>query len=145
MDGKLQNKSGHEPGFLAGLKKNRRAHTLAFMHTHKNAHAPPIFICESIHSQACWHTHVHTHIHLHVHTRQTHAHGERCCLYGVRCCPAFHIISFLFLTVLQGTCDHINRHSSSSSDTVTYSLLSSPPLPPALMSCALKGEHLALP
>lgn len=145
MDGKLQNKSGHEPGFLAGLKKSRRAHNIG-IHAHsQECTRPPIFICKSIHSQACWHTHVHTHIHLHVHTRQTHAHGERCCLYGVRCCSAFHTISFLFLTALQGTCDHINRLSSSNSDTVTYSSLSCPPLPPALMSCALKGKHLALP
>lgn len=63
MDGKLQNKSGHEPGFLAGLKKSRHAHTLAFMHTHKNAHAPThICTCKSIHSQACWHPHICIHI-----------------------------------------------------------------------------------
>lgn len=63
MDGKLQNKSGHEPGFLAGLKKSRRTHTLAFMHTHKNAHAPP-----SSFAKAYTHRPVGTHMCIHIYT-----------------------------------------------------------------------------
>lgn len=64
MDGKLQNKSGHEPGFLAGLKKSRRAHTLAFMHTHKNAHAPHT----SALAKAYTHRPVGTHMCIHIYT-----------------------------------------------------------------------------
>lgn len=48
---KLQNKSGHEPAFLAGLKKSRSACTLAFMHTPKKA--PP-------------HTHTHRPVGTHI-------------------------------------------------------------------------------
>lgn len=64
MDGKLQNKSGHEPGFLAGLKKSRHAHTLVFMHTHKNAHAPQT----SSLAKAYTHRPIGTHMRIHVHT-----------------------------------------------------------------------------